>query len=135
MPKQLYARLEGRSSGDLSAVVRQDLSRYHALLKRARAEIRREKLFDADDMTNLLNATNGTLDFEPEFLAAEVEDHLAYRDMDPEEILAKLDKLTPLQLAALVDALERFWAGDEDEARGVFGAPPSGEEKAADGGS
>lgn len=111
MPDSLLAEVKRR--GDLSESLREGLARYYHLLERARASLR-EVLTD-EELRMLADVNNGTL-WEPHMLclialnAQDAEDgYYTKWGVKRSTLLKRLQALTPLECAALVDAIERFW--------------------------
>ncbi len=100
-------------------LISRELARYYALLARERARLRPQ--FSPAECALLLDACNGWL-ATPEtihFLPHEIEDalhdaRLAEKwSVDGAALIAKLRGLSPGELFALVDAVERWWNGQE----------------------
>lgn len=100
--------------------------RYQKLIRNTRARLKREGVFSKAEQGLIIAATTGTAFMDnPEMLPAEVEDVMALKGLDAEwevdsrALREKLSSLTPLEVAAVVDAVERFWAlpgrGEEGE--------------------
>lgn len=112
-----------------SEVVRTDLARYRALVRSARARLAKERVFSGEEQALIIDALNGTmLEEHVEVLAANVEDAMTLDGLDEKwgvqksALMEKLRSLSPLELAAVADAVEMFWAsvarGEERDARG-----------------
>lgn len=129
VPPRVSDALDERAKGfpgGRSDVVRNDLMRYQKLIRNTQARLKREGVFSEAEQGLIIAATNGTafMDY-PEMLPAEVEDAMALEgldvewDVDSHALREKLFSLTPLEVAAVVDAIERFWAssgrGEEGE--------------------
>lgn len=105
-------RRTGRRSGAISSALR----RYYELLRRARKDLK--KKFTQEEISLILDAVNGVI-WEPVesflWLRQNIEDAIAFDGLDrkwgvkTDRLRKKLDECTPLELAALVDAAERFW--------------------------
>ena len=111
-PDDLLAGIRAR--GAISDSIRTGLERYYDLLARSRATIR-ETLTDPE-LSLLADVCNGTI-WEPwsvPLIAANIEDSepatFAKWGADRDALLSKLAALTLTDYAALVDAIERFWA-------------------------
>lgn len=113
LPDELAVRL--KATGNLSEAIRQTMTRYQTLLACARADLR--EILTPDEAALLADICNGTL-FEPyevalHALPVEAEDaeegYYAKWGVTRHVLLAKLHSLSPLQRAALIDAIERFW--------------------------
>lgn len=101
--------------GEVSEVGRTSLERYYLLLSIARAEML--ETFTEGELGLLADICNGTL-FEPyeialRMLFAEAEDceEFYYHKWEATRhvLVAKLNALLPIQSAALIDSIERFW--------------------------
>lgn len=109
---EISQRRTGRRSGAINTALR----RYYALLRRARHALKTK--FTQQEINLILDATNGVI-WEPIesflWLRHNIEDAIAFDGLDrkwgveAESLIRKLDECTPLELAALVDATERFW--------------------------
>lgn len=113
IPDALSGRL--KATGNVSEALRTAYERYQALLARARADLR--ACLTPEEAALLADICNGTL-FEPyevalQMLAAEAEDaedgYYSKWGVTSHVLLEKLHRLTPLEAAALIDAIERFW--------------------------
>lgn len=76
-------------------------------------------LLSGDELSLICDVCNGTI-WKPHtisLLSANVEDtepEIFKRwDVDQKKLIGKLSKLTSIETAALVDAVERFWAASE----------------------
>jgi hypothetical protein len=112
IPQQLLPTLRQRDE-NLSEAIRESLSRYFAMLDRARHNLR-GRLTD-DELTAIATISNGTI-FEPHTLEGILwnlqdanEAECLFDDTRRTELVAKLDSMSLLEHAALVDAVERFW--------------------------
>lgn len=103
----------------ISSVVRRDLLRYYSVLESALAEVRRK--FSRDEILMVMEAANGRifsdegLNMPMRFLWAEVADMLRIQNRIEEHwgFVTRLRDLPAAELAALVDASERFWLHPE----------------------
>jgi hypothetical protein len=118
IPDNLAKQIDKRTDtvkGGISDAMRKAIERYYYLLDIARIEIKDK--FTGGELSLICDLCNGTVfityslisgitanvyDAEPEYFEK--------WKCDKQPLLDKLDKLTPLQQAALVDAVERFWA-------------------------
>ena len=118
IPDDLLSKIELRSDpagGGISEAIRESLSRYYYLLDFERSKI--QDTFTEGELSLMVDLCNGTL-FQPFTVingvsanVADAEDFYFQKwKCDRKELLDKLDKLTPCQHFALVDAIERFWA-------------------------
>ncbi len=115
--EELLAQLELRDDparGGMAAAAKRSLSRYFDLIDREREKL--TGVFTPAEISLVVDICNGTLfePFIPGAVAADVEDaEDAYEKwhVSRSAILEKLRALTPLQEAALIDAIERFWIG------------------------
>jgi hypothetical protein len=105
--------------GGAAGVVRTDLGRYRNLVRDAQTRLAREGVFEPAEGAAILDALNGTLLMDrPETLAASVEDALHLDglaekwglDAGGTGLVEKLRSLTPLELHAVADRAETFWA-------------------------
>lgn len=115
----LFQKIELRSDparGGISEAIRESLSRYYYLLDFERSKM--EDIFTQGELSLMVDLCNRTV-FQPFTVVngvsakvADAEDFYFEKwKCDRKELLAKLDKLTPCQHFALVDAIERFWSG------------------------
>jgi hypothetical protein len=125
--------------GGPSEVAKTDLSRYRRLVRGAQARLAREGVFTADEGAAILDALNGALlGDRPETLHASVEDSISLEglaekwglDAGGAGLVEKLRSLTPLELHAVADRAETFWAlaGEAEQwdiEEGLFGAKGS----------
>lgn len=100
---QLASDVEKRVEQDSErpGVMRRDLGRYYEAIERAMPS------FTEDEATLLVNALNGTRHADPAGIAllwAEVAD-------DDPALAQRLRRLSYIECAAVVDAVERFWIG------------------------
>ena len=112
-PEELLKQIAARGS-DFSDSIRESLTRYYTLLNYERAQMKDR--FTRGELGLILDVCNGTLctgGMIPLGVAANCEDAEAeryeYWQCDKTELLGKLNKLTTIQEAALVDAIERWW--------------------------
>lgn len=117
----------GLRGENVSKAVNDGLARYYYLLKRARVELRAK--LSAREVALICDACNGTLwqAYSLSLLPAEIEDSLedglaAKWEVDGPALVEKLRGLDLLELAALVDAVERFWGGPFRQENPDFGA-------------
>lgn len=111
-PAHLQQQINARGR-DESDSIRESLGRYYYLLAQARAELR--EMLTGPELALLCDAHNGAW-WTPESLGVI---RWSAEDADPEYfekwgveravLVDKLRVLTPLQCAALVDAIERYW--------------------------
>jgi hypothetical protein len=117
-PESITDQLDKRKSfprDNISEVTRESLDRYFYLLDYARREI--EETFTLSELSLICDMCNGTY-FESYSLvggiAADITDtepeKFTYWKVNKKTIIEKLNALSPLQDAALVDAVERYWA-------------------------
>jgi len=118
IPDDLLSKIELRSDpagGGISEAIRESLSRYYYLLDFERSKM--QDTFTRGELSLMVDLCNGTV-FQPLTVINGVSGNVADAEnfyfekweCDRKELLAKLDKLTPCQHFALVDAIERFWA-------------------------
>lgn len=110
----------GDSPGSVAAA---DLARYHALLDRALAAL----ALAPDEAAAVVDALNGTWADGPLALdtllwvtlddAVRLDGLAAKWGIDGPALVARLRALDPIAATAVVDAAERFWAGDLDADR------------------
>lgn len=112
-------------------MVNVDLARYRALIRSTQRRLGEESVFSDVEQAAILDALNGTLLHDrPEMLAGSVADALALDGLDEKwgverhAMKEKLAALTPLEMAAVADAAERFWSAAER--RGAEGGLFSG---------
>jgi len=112
-PDSLVADIAAR--GDVSESIREGLSRYYYLLQISRKRLSNGAVFTGGELSLLVDVCNGTV-WEPQTLCclvANAEDcekeYYEKWGVDRDALLSKLDGLTPLDQAAIVDAIERFW--------------------------
>ena len=93
--------------------IRESLARYFYLLGQAQKDLRDR--FNARELTLICDVNNGTL-FEPhtlDLVVANVEEadaaYFSKHKVDRGILIAKMESLSALERAALVDAVERFW--------------------------
>jgi hypothetical protein len=114
--------------GGLSEAASTDLRRYRNLIRTTQARLAREEVFAPEEQAVVLSALNGTLlGGHPEMLVGSVEDSMSLDGTHEEwgacahALWEKLRGLTPLELAAVADAAEGYWAavarGEERELR------------------
>lgn len=126
---EIEARKENVWHGARSQVAMRDLARYYHLLQIARHRLAQEGVFSPDEQALIIDALNGVLLGEHiTTLPANVEatislDGLAEKwGVDGAALMEKLRSLSPLELAAIADAVEMFWAavarGEDRDARG-----------------
>jgi hypothetical protein len=113
LPDKLMADIKAR--GGVTESIRECLSRYYYLLAQARAGLSNREAFSAGELSLLTDVCNGTF-WEPHTLgclganADDAEDDYYEKwGVKRADLLAKLAGLTPLEQAAVVDAIERFW--------------------------
>jgi hypothetical protein len=115
---ELLGKIELRSDpagGGISEAIRESLARYYYLLDFERSKM--QDTFTRGELSLMVDLCNGTV-FQPLTVingvsgnVADAEDFYFEKwECDQKELLDKLDKLTPCQHFALVDAIERFWA-------------------------
>lgn len=111
-PDHLVAQVKAR--GDVSESVRTGLERYYHMLERGRATLR--DVLTGPELSLLADVCNGTL-WEPHTLAmapanvADAGPEVAEKwGVDPAALVTKLEGVSLSEHAALVDAIERFWA-------------------------
>ena len=122
-------RLRGSLEGDVDSrvtesagrpsVIARDLERYYALLDRSLPRLAENEAMLVCDVIN--GRLYGTPGFSPSvWLVAEIEDAFKLNnldkkwDVDADEFRAKLERLSPVEALALIDAAERFWARASD---------------------
>jgi hypothetical protein len=105
--------------GSPSEVAKTDLSRYRRLVRGAQARLAREGVFTPAEGAAILDALNGTLlGDRPETLHVSVEDAIALEGLAEKRnleaggagLVEKLRSLTPLEMHAVADRVEMFWA-------------------------
>lgn len=121
LPSQVYAALMERvgERGNRSGTIARDLGRLYDLYRQALREV---PLTTAEACL-ICDVMNGTMPepYSTACLWAEVEDGIRLNKMDEKwgvdgpALVERLRALTPLQALALIDAAERFWAGDLTE--------------------
>jgi hypothetical protein len=103
-----------------SAVIREQLDRYFALLEVGRK--RAGCLFTRDEVALIAHVLNGIIIDQTwigrPLLAWEIKDALAERDrteggVDDLALVTKLEVLDPAVSLALIDAIERYWANPQ----------------------
>ncbi len=118
VPDDLLSKIETRADpagGGISEAIRESLSRYYYLLDFDRSKM--QDTFTRGELSLMVDLCNGTV-FQPLTVINGVSGNVADAEdfyfekwkCDRKELLAKLDKLTPCQHFALVDAIERFWS-------------------------
>lgn len=112
VPDELHRHLNSR--GSISDAIRNSLGRYFYLLEISRVNISNK--FTESELSLICDICNGTI-WEPHtisLLSANVEDAgpemFVKWSVDQKKLMTKLSKLTSIETAALVDAVERFWA-------------------------
>jgi hypothetical protein len=117
---ELAAQLAARGQENVTQAGREALERYIELLHIGRAALRDRKL-SAGDLTALCAVSASTAwgahDLGPvrpdgnsiAISVADEEPALVAEHTDRDALLAKLRKLSTVEVAALIDALERFW--------------------------
>lgn len=127
---RLEAEIESRKDNGLMSmnrVMERDLERYYHMLRVARSEA--AKLLSKDEAALIADAMNGimtdpqTIGLLPHGIRDAIDlDKLDKKwGVDGEMLVAKLENVPLLTLAAIVDAAERFWAavarGEDRELR------------------
>jgi hypothetical protein len=114
LPEELITKIRAR--GDQSESIREGLTRYYAMLDYERKQLK----FAVAELSLLADICNGTMfvgGMLPLGLLADAEDteNCIYEKwaVKREILLSKLRALTVCQEAAVVDAIERFWAASE----------------------
>lgn len=119
--------------GEQSQVIRGDLERYYGLMQRELPALR--EMFSLDEQLLIADSMNGWASrMEPvsillsglragdsayTVIGAHVEDSIQYDgladkwEVDGATLVARLNTLSRVQVLALVDAIERWWANDE----------------------
>jgi hypothetical protein len=121
-PPQLLAEISER--GTVSEVIRESLERYYYLLARARAGLAGR--FTAGELGLLCDLSNGTIwqAWSLDMSSAQVEDAgEASWDkwgVDSKALVAKLNGLSLVEHAALIDATERFWQANGTDAQSAI---------------
>lgn len=122
---QLDQEIEARTETGLitmNRVLERDLERYYQLIRRARGEAK--SLLSEDEQALIADALNGII-FDAYYvylLAHNIADSISLDGLDQKwnvdgpALLQKLEAFSPIINAAIVDAVERFWAsvGDKD---------------------
>lgn len=114
--QEIELRKDTGFASSTNRVIERDLTRYYYLLRVARNDA--QKLLSDDEAALIVDNLNGTIIDEytiallPHHIRDGIElDHLDEKwSVDGERLIAKLDGLPLLTLAAIVDAAERFWA-------------------------
>lgn len=114
---QIQARVDA-TRGAFSAVIGESLDRYFEALRRARARLVGQ--FSGGELALIADSSNGTLWSAASIplLYANVEDSLddglaAKWEVDGPALVNKLRGLSYIESAAIVDAVERWWAQDD----------------------
>lgn len=111
VPDDLAAQIAAR--GDASSAIRSALETHFDLLELARRGLR--EVLGEQELAAICDIMNGTIaePFMAGALAAEAEDAdqavFARHGVERSALLEKLRRLEPVEEAALLDAVERFW--------------------------
>lgn len=117
---QLQARVDA-TRGAFSSVIGESLGRYFEALRRARARLADQ--FSPGELALIADSSDGTLwsAVSVPLLYANVEDSLvdglaAKWEVDGPALVTKLRGLSYIECAAIIDAVERWWAHEEPRA-------------------
>lgn len=116
---RLEAEIEARKEEGLMSmnrVIERDLERYYQLLRAARVEGKR--VLSPDEQALIADNLNGSIfdAFSIQLLPHHVADGINLEgldekwDVDGRALIEKLEAMSPITIAAIVDAAERFWA-------------------------